>query len=137
MRYINVIDYFVWLPMCQSTNQMFYFISFSMSSLQARGPGLYRALLTSSYLCALDLSSAMGKVFQRKPMEEREAAIIRRMKKVGCLPVATVSRIVGRNKTTVYTVLSGRAAFAKRGRKKVMQPKDANHLVRTLRAMIE
>ena len=98
---------------------------------------MHRALFTSSYLCALELSSAMGKVFQRKPMEEREAAIIRRMKKAGRLPVATVSRIVGRNKTTVYTVLSGRAAFAKRGRKKVMQPKDANHLVRTLRAMIE
>ena len=69
-----------------------------MSSLQARGPGLHRALSTSSYLCALELSSAMGKVLQRKPVEEREAAIIRLMRKVGRLPATTISRIVERNK---------------------------------------
>ena len=107
-----------------------------MSSLQARGPGLHCAVFTYSYFCTLELPSAMGKVHQRKPMEEREAAIIRRMKKVGRLPVTTISRIVERNKTAVHMVLSGEAAFAKRGRKKVMQPKDVNHLVKTLRAMI-
>lgn len=107
-----------------------------MSSLQARGPGLHRAVFSYLYFCALGLSSVMGKVHQSKPMEEREAAIIRSMKKVGRLPVTTISRIVERNETTVYTVLSGKAAFAKRGRKKVMKPKDVNHVVKTLRAMI-
>ena len=58
------------------------------------------------------------------------------MEKVGRTPGTTISRIVERNKTTVYMVLSGKAAFAKRGRKKVMQPKDVSHLVKTLRALM-
>ena len=83
-----------------------------MSPLQARGPGLHCAVFTHSYFCTLELPSAVGKAHQRKPMEEREAAIIRRMKKVGRLPVTTISRIVERNKTAVQMVLSGEAAFA-------------------------
>ena len=107
-----------------------------MSALQARGPGLHRAVFSYLYFCALGLSSVMGKVHQRKPMEEREAAIFRSMKKVGRLRVTTISRIVEWNKTTVYTVLSGKAAFAKRGRKKVMKQKDVNQVVKTLQAII-
>ena len=74
----------------------------------------------------------MGKpALLRKPLGKREAQLIIRMKKIGKLPVRTISKVTQRNKTTIYNVLDGQAAFAKRGPKPKLDKKAITHLVRT------
>jgi hypothetical protein len=65
----------------------------------------------------------MAKQFERKPLGRREAKIIKRMRAVARLPVSKIAEVVQRNKTSVYTVLSGDARFAKRGAKSKLTPK--------------
>ena len=76
-------------------------------------------------------------VYCRKPLGQREAHIIKRMKKVGRAPVTTIAKVTERNKTTIYDVLQGRSKFAKRGPKQKLMRKDANLIVKILRGMIQ
>ena len=74
---------------------------------------------------------------KRKPMGEREAHIIKRMKTIAGMQVTMIAKVTERNKKAIYNVLSGNAKFAKRGPKKKLGEKEVNHLVRTLKAMIK
>ena len=67
----------------------------------------------------LHLALAMAKRFVRMPLGQREAQIIKGMKRIGRLPVTTIATIVGRHKKSVYKDLSGKAGFANRGPKNV------------------
>ena len=58
-----------------------------------------------------------GRSLERQPLHQREAQLLKRMRTVGKLPVATIARIAERNKTQVYKALSGKLVFAKRGPK--------------------
>ena len=78
----------------------------------------------------------MAKQVQRKPLGRREAHIIKRMKRVGRLPVAKIAEVVQRDKTSIYKVLAGQTPFAKPGAKSKLTPKILNLLLRTLRDMI-
>ena len=55
---------------------------------------------------------------------KREAQIIKRMDVVGKLPVSKIAAITGRHKKTIYTVLAGKSAFAKRGPKEKLGEKE-------------
>ena len=77
----------------------------------------------------------MGKKLLRKPLAQREAQLIKRMKTVGKLKVTTIATIAQRDKKSIYKVLSGGNKFAKRGPKEKLKPRDVTHLVRTLKAM--
>ena len=77
----------------------------------------------------------MTKQVQRKPLGRREAHIIKRMKRVGRLPVAKIAEVVQRDKTSIYKVLAGQTPFAKPGAKSKLTPKILNLLLRTLRDM--
>ena len=77
-----------------------------------------------------------GRSLERQPLHQREAQLLKRMRTVGKLPVATIARIAERNKTQVYKALSGKLVFAKRGPKDKLQPKDVNRMVRVLKDMI-
>ena len=68
---------------------------------------------------------------------KREAQIIKRMDVVGKLPVSKIAAITGRHKKTIYTVLAGKSAFAKRGPKEKLGEKDVAHIIKTLRSMIQ
>ena len=70
----------------------------------------------------------------RKPLLQREAQVIKRMKSVATLPVATIAKVVQREKKSIYEVKGGNASFCKRGREKKLRKKDVDHLVRTVRA---
>ena len=48
----------------------------------------------------------------RKPLLQREAQIIKRMKSVAKLPVATIAKVVQRDKKSVYKVMGGEASFS-------------------------
>ena len=72
----------------------------------------------------------------RKLLGKREARIIKRMKSVGGMAVTTIAKVTERHKKSIYGVLSGKAHFAKRGRKEKLQKKDVNHIVATLRSMV-
>ena len=72
----------------------------------------------------------------RKPLLQREALIIRRMKTVAKLPASKIADVVQRDKKSVYNALKGKLAFARRGRPSKLTNKDINHLVKTLRSMV-
>ena len=80
---------------------------------------------------------APPKQLERKPMGEREAHIIKRMKTIAGMQVTMIAKVTERNKKAIYNVLSGNAKFAKRGPKKKLGEKEVNHLVRTLKALIK
>ena len=71
----------------------------------------------------------------RKPLQQREVAIIRRMKNVLGLPVTQIALATDRNKSTVYKALDTAWRFVKRGRPSKLTKKDVAMLVRTLKAM--
>ena len=79
--------------------------------------------------------SSMGVV--RRLLGKREARIIKRMKSVGGVAVTTIAKVTERHKKSIYGVLSGKAHFAKRGRKEKLQKKDVTHIVATLRSMVQ
>ena len=47
--------------------------------------------------------------YLRKPMDEREVTLIKRMKKVLYLPVTYIAKVAQRNKSTIYRALKTRA----------------------------
>ena len=57
--------------------------------------------------CIHALIENMAKnVYCRKPLGQREARIIKRLKKVGRMPVTTIAKVTERNKTTIYVTVS-------------------------------
>ena len=74
---------------------------------------------------------------RRKPLEEREAQIIRRMKKVLKLPVTKIALAVDRNKSSVYKALDKSFDPQTRGPKAHLSAKHVNLLVRTIKAMVK
>ena len=73
----------------------------------------------------------------RKPLQQREVAIIRNMKKKLGLPVTKIATAVERTKRTVYKALDGSWKMKKRGRREALTKKDVTMLVRRLKAMIK
>jgi len=71
----------------------------------------------------------------RKPLEAREVAIIRRMKRVLKLPITKIASVLDRNKTSIYKALEKGWKQSKRGRPAALTRMDVTHLVRTLKAM--
>jgi hypothetical protein len=78
-----------------------------------------------------------GRSLSRKPLGEREARIIKRLRTVAKLPITKIAEVTERNKTTIHDVIRGRMKFGKRGPKPKLDKKAINHLVRTLRAMVQ
>ena len=72
----------------------------------------------------------------RKPLQEREVAIIRNMKKMLKLPVTKIALAVERTKRTVYKSLDPKWTFNTRGRPEALTKKEVPALVRRLKAMI-
>ena len=84
----------------------------------------------------LSYSATMVKQYQRKPLDHREAYIIKRMKKVAGLSAAKIAEVVERDKKSIYKTLAGKLTFSKRGAKNKLTKKDTNRLVKILRDMI-
>ena len=80
----------------------------------------------------------MGKgatAYTRKPLDHREARIIRRMKTVLKAPVTKIATVVERNKSSVYEALSSDFKPKKRGSPNKLSKGDISRLVRTIKAL--
>ena len=73
----------------------------------------------------------------RKPLQQREVAIIRSMRQKLNLPVSKIALAVDRNKSTMYKALRKTWKAAKRGRPSAVSMADTNQLLRTLKKMQE
>ena len=73
----------------------------------------------------------------RKVMTKREARIIKRLRGVAKMPIQTIAKVTERHKKTIYSVIKGKAKFAKRGPKEKLSKKDVTNLVKILRSMIK
>ena len=65
----------------------------------------------------------------RKVMTKREASVIKRLRRVVKMPIQTVAKVTERHKKTIYSVIKGKAKFAKRGPKEKLSWKDVTNLV--------
>ena len=74
---------------------------------------------------------------RRKLLEHREAHIIKRLKSVAKLPVATIARVTERDKKSIYRVISNKALFLKRGAKEKLSKNDIDRCVGVIRAMVK
>jgi transposase len=72
----------------------------------------------------------------RVPMEAREVAIIKRMKKVMKMPVMRIAKMLGRHKKTVYKALKMKSV-PRRGRAALLTPQDVRRMVSVLRSMVK
>ena len=53
------------------------------------------------------------------------------------MPIQTIAKVTERHKKSIYSVIKGKAKFAKRGPKEKLSRKDVTNLVRILRSMIK
>lgn len=73
----------------------------------------------------------------RMTLDDRERAIIGRLKHVLNMPVTKIALAVGRNKTTVYKALrKSPRQQVRRGRPELLSKADVDKLVRVLRALV-
>ena len=85
----------------------------------------------------LDVPLCVFKMVCRKPMSLREVEIIRRLKKVVKLPVATIAKGIDRNKTTVYDALKKTWKPSSAGRPHQLLAKEVKHIIATMKGLIK
>ena len=71
----------------------------------------------------------------RKPLEQREVTIIRRMHATLKMPVTQIAKATDRHKKTIYSALAKKWSQQRRGRPPALSSRDVGFLVRTLKLM--
>ena len=71
----------------------------------------------------------------RKPLTQREVAIIRRLKRIMKMLVAHIAKVVDRSKCTVYKALDKHWSPGTRGAPRALSSKDVAKLVRVLKEL--